>query len=153
MTEGLNGLLSTTMDFASYQWFLNGVAIDGATEATYMPLEVGNYTVEVTDAAGCEFTSEIFEVVTNTDNIEAVSRLAVSPNPFEDKLMIQLETTEVLELNILIYDVQGKLVFEKTMLANGAHTETLSLDSLQAGVYVMHFRTDDGEMTRKIIRK
>jgi len=39
--------LSTTITGATYQWFLDGVLIDGATEATYDPTTSGAYSCEV----------------------------------------------------------------------------------------------------------
>jgi hypothetical protein len=41
--------------FSTYQWSYNGNPINGATDATHIPLEgYGEYTVDVTNAAGCE---------------------------------------------------------------------------------------------------
>ncbi len=41
----------------TYQWMLGGAAISGATGATYAATNSGNYTVVVTNAAGCSATS------------------------------------------------------------------------------------------------
>ncbi|TDX02023.1 Ig-like domain-containing protein [Dinghuibacter silviterrae] len=38
---------------ASYQWYLGGTAITGATTSTYSAGTSGNYTVTITDANGC----------------------------------------------------------------------------------------------------
>jgi len=38
---------------SSYQWYKNGVAIVGATNQTYDVTETGDYTVVITNAAGC----------------------------------------------------------------------------------------------------
>lgn len=44
-------------NFASYQWYFNGVPISGSTSNTHVPLEgYGTYSVDVTSNAGCSST-------------------------------------------------------------------------------------------------
>jgi len=44
-------------NFASYQWYFNGVPISGSTSNTHVPLEgYGTYSVDVTNNAGCSST-------------------------------------------------------------------------------------------------
>jgi hypothetical protein len=47
----------------TYQWFLNGQPIAGATQSTLMPTENGAYSVATVDANGCWATSEAFDFV------------------------------------------------------------------------------------------
>ncbi len=55
-------ILEVDAGFDSYQWYLNGNIIPGATSNTYAPLVGGNYTVKVT-AGGCQpVTTPIFKV-------------------------------------------------------------------------------------------
>lgn len=58
-------LTATTGSGFSYQWFRNGVLINGATESSYLANTSGNYVVSVT-AAGCTSNSSAVSVnVTN----------------------------------------------------------------------------------------
>ena len=43
----------------TYQWFLNGVAIDGAVAATYLPADSGTYTAEVYNTCGTAVSNAI----------------------------------------------------------------------------------------------
>jgi hypothetical protein len=54
---------------ASYQWNLNGTAIQGATAQRYIAVLSGNYTVTVTDANGCVATSIPFMQAAGIANI------------------------------------------------------------------------------------
>ena len=45
----------------TYQWFLNGNLIPGATGEFYLPVENGIYTVELTNAQGCATLSYPFD--------------------------------------------------------------------------------------------
>lgn len=51
--EGGSVTLSVGTGFDTYQWKRNGVAISGATTASYTATTSGNYTVAVTNAVGC----------------------------------------------------------------------------------------------------
>ncbi len=55
-------------DGYSYEWYKNGVALSIATN-TYVPFDIGNYTVEVTDAFGCKNISNILSVYDSCDPI------------------------------------------------------------------------------------
>jgi hypothetical protein len=64
----------------SYQWYLNGVAVSGATSAswTFTPSSAGSYTVyvKVTDSVNVTATSN-----TATVTVKTTSSVNVSPNP------------------------------------------------------------------------
>ncbi|NBW43799.1 MAG: hypothetical protein EBR29_08320, partial [Sphingobacteriia bacterium] len=49
----------------TYQWSLNGTAISGANNATYVANAAGVYTVTLSDSANCSFTSAPATVVVN----------------------------------------------------------------------------------------
>ena len=51
--------LSTIKPATGYQWNLGGTPISGANAATYNASSAGAYTVTVTNAVGCSFTSSI----------------------------------------------------------------------------------------------
>ena len=51
----------------TYQWYLNGTAISGATNQTYVASQTGNYTVAVTNAGGCSGTSSATAVTVNNN--------------------------------------------------------------------------------------
>lgn len=74
-------LVSKFEEGESYQWFLNGVRIEGATEASYRPVLNGTYSYEV-NYKGCAMLSETIEV-------DAKKR--VFPNPVFDDLKIQVD--------------------------------------------------------------
>ncbi|WP_344834067.1 Ig-like domain-containing protein, partial [Chryseobacterium ginsenosidimutans] len=54
-----------------YQWYLNGVAITGATQNTFTPVNAGNYTVKVTMGTCPPVTTPIYKVFACTRNTTA----------------------------------------------------------------------------------
>lgn len=52
--ENGNKLLNCNASAASYQWYLNGVVIQGATNSTYLATQPGIYSVQLTSSFGCD---------------------------------------------------------------------------------------------------
>lgn len=69
--------------YDTYQWFLNDVAISGATTYTYAPTQPGYYTVKVTMGACQSLTTPIYKVTTcliKTTKVEpACSTKVITP--------------------------------------------------------------------------
>ncbi len=61
----LSGSLLTSNSTTGNQWYLNGVAISGATNQTYTATSSGSYTVVVTNSFGCTSTSTATTYGTN----------------------------------------------------------------------------------------
>jgi SdrD B-like domain/Secretion system C-terminal sorting domain len=51
--------LAATKGYQNYQWYLNGVAITGATDSIYYAKAVGNYTVTMQDPNACTSIASI----------------------------------------------------------------------------------------------
>jgi hypothetical protein len=76
------GILETGI-YASYQWLLNGKAIDGATERTFEPLSNGEYTVRVSEDNGCSGVSSTTIKITDMVGISDLEKnnRVIYPNP------------------------------------------------------------------------
>jgi hypothetical protein len=78
------GILHSTLA-SSYQWFLDGVLIPGATSADYIPTQDGNYTVYARDINGCGSSSIPYNVIgLGMFHPETISKILVYPNPSDD---------------------------------------------------------------------
>ncbi len=60
--EGGSVMLDAGAGYSSYQWSKDGGTIPAATSQKYSTSIAGNYTVHVTDASGCDGTSQNFAV-------------------------------------------------------------------------------------------
>ncbi len=67
---------------SSYQWFLNGGAISGATSQTYTASAAGSYSVTVTNSAGCGSASSLATSVTVLPAPAAPGITASGPTTF-----------------------------------------------------------------------
>jgi Leucine-rich repeat (LRR) protein len=61
LCEGQSRTLTATLG-NTYQWFRNGIAINGATQRTFTATDAGAYTVRVANAQGCANTSEPVDI-------------------------------------------------------------------------------------------
>lgn len=114
----------------SYQWFLDGEAIEGGTERELIITSIGSYTVEVTRGT-CSNVSDEF---VNADPLHVYEELALEfyPNPVTDILNVNFNET-ISNINIYIYDISGARVL--TRFISSSNSLKLNVDGLNKGVY------------------
>ncbi len=79
----------------------------------------------------------------------------IYPNPTNDIVNVQINLTESNDVNVVVFDVTGKMV-ENTPVAKlgaGAHNITLSAAEYTAGVYTVEVRTATASKYSKLIVK
>ncbi len=67
---------------------------------------------------------------------------SVYPNPFAEEIFFNTTVKQV-----TIYDLKGSLLYES------ANTETVLLSHLEAGIYLLKAKTDNGSFTKKIVKQ
>ena len=138
---------------ATYQFFLNGVAIAGATSATYTATQNGSYTVVTTNAAGCASlpSAPLSVVLTATRAGLVGAELTVFPNPTTGRLTVTMSGSHS-RARLAVYNALGQEMLAGTMAAGAATTE-LDLTTLAIGVYVLKVTSTEGSVTRRVVRQ
>lgn len=118
------------------QWFLNGVAITGATGVTYKPTSSGSYTVTST-IEGCSSQPSDSQVLIITGDINlAKNDFLLFPNPVEGgELSVVLAGFEKGKVNIKIVDLLGKTYQEFT--GEGGEVVKTDVSRLSVGQYIV----------------
>jgi hypothetical protein len=160
LTAAYNGTTTTLASSAAIgnQFFLNGVAIAGATGQTYVitgaPAQLGAYTVVTTSSQGCASLPSTALVVTSSVKPLAGSTLRLYPNPTPDgRFNVELAGYhKTVELSV--FNALGQVVYSATVkAAAGTTPHPVDLTRLPSGVYVLRAKTEGGLDTRRIVKQ
>jgi hypothetical protein len=123
-----NNILSTTTQGLSYQWYLDGELIPGATNDSLQVVDnfSGVYQLLVYFNYGCDFSNNIAQV----DDFKPV--LNVFPNPAKDFIEISGSSANYSSYHLL--NLQGQTV--KTGVLNVGKTK-IDLQNLTTGTYFL----------------
>lgn len=145
----VNGfVLGTLLPYTTYQWFLNGVVIPGATAATYTVIQNGDYTVQVVNASGCTGTSALYKV-TNVTGLADIAVLAghikTYPNPATDRVYIQAPV----KVNLILTHIDGRIIRQEH------DAVSLSMSGLADGFYLLQVKNEEGLVikTEKLVKQ
>ena len=96
----------------SYSWMEQSSTINPpATGLTYVVDTYGTYYVVITDANGCEATSNTFtyENPNSITDLDVLKQLSIYPNPFKEETTIDFGV-RMQQVSIRLVDVFGKLI-------------------------------------------
>ncbi len=136
----VNGfVLGTTNSYATYQWYLDGNVIPGATDATYTVSENGTYSVKVSDGNGCTDSTSYQVINVSVSSTQLLGqRIIVSPNPASHVIHI----TAPVPVSVHILCMDGKVALQE----NGVKNVDISL--LAQGMYLLHIRDEQGVLLK-----
>jgi hypothetical protein len=142
-----NDTLSVQQGY-SYQWYLNGSPILGATNYFFTPVVNGNYTVELFDV-GCSSISAPVNFNTTGINELTENNINIYPNPNEGFFYIELENENDWK-EISLVNTAGKVIVEKRAIQKKMKWDT---SELATGNYFVIFRTGKKAVYKQIIKK
>ncbi len=135
-----------------YQWYLNGSAVNGLTQATITPTNGGQYTVKAITEDGCaSVVSNAIEVkaaVLGTEPDENIN-ISIYPNPASDELRIELPAGIVFK-EATFYAANGIKAMQTNKLSTN---NSFNISQLAKGMYLVKIETSHGSAVRKIIRE
>ncbi|MCP4437954.1 MAG: T9SS type A sorting domain-containing protein [Aureispira sp.] len=142
-----------------YKWYKGGVlhtTINGNNELSFTNLQAadaGIYTCEVTNPNIPNLTLNSRPIMINVGatGVEKVqgATLVVAPNPVQDILTVQSNTTEVATIQII--NTAGQIL--KVWEGQGQLGYTLDISSYPAGMYIVELTTAQQKLTKKIIKQ
>ena len=149
ISQSNDTLYVTQVPNATYQWLLNNVVIQGATNYFFKPTQNGSYSVRITLAPlGCVSTTTGF-VTSVKESLNLESQVSLFPNPSKGQF-----TAEVPNMNIEaieVHTVQGKRLWQQTVSQEDAHKTSLDISGLPSGMYLVRFRLDGKWTVKKVV--
>jgi hypothetical protein len=144
-----SGTLTSSAD-AGNQWYLNGVAIAGATGKTYSPTTSGDYTVRVT-LANCQspLSAAFTFNITAINSPELDRQILIGPNPAKGELNIKY-TGNAPSLQVTITDLWGRQVYRRNFISS-LKVETHGFTSKIYVVEIQNLKTK--ERTQRLVMK
>ncbi len=130
----INGSELSSTPATTYQWYLNGVLINGATSQTYTPAKNGKYVVRITDSKGCVYmysAGVAYKGITGISVNELEEKMNFYPNPTTGILTIDNSQLYGADYEIRIIDPVGKLVeIQKNV-------DQIDLSAFENGIYFL----------------
>jgi hypothetical protein len=136
---------------AGNQWYLNGAAIEGATQQAYTPVTSGIYAVQIINTCAASALSETVDVTLASPGTEShleVPAVKVGPNPANGYFVVTLPSNWHLK-RTEIYHLSGKPVWENTF--NGEEQAVIDVQQLPKGMYMLKIETQKGFVYRRIV--
>jgi hypothetical protein len=142
-----NNVLSSSVA-TSYQWYLNGQKITGATSQTYTATQSGNFVVRIADANGCVYQySKTYKYVKPNSIVDVNfnDKLNIYPNPTTGIVNIKDATLFGKQYSIQVISNIGNLV--NTFY----NASTIDISSLANGNYFIRLISNEGTATKQIL--
>jgi copper chaperone CopZ len=130
--------------FVGYQWYKNGVAIDGATKQFYNDLDglIGSYSLRVITT-----NKDTLYTCSKELNIPLIKKLSVFPSPLKVNQpctvkLTGMSDTELEGSEMSVYSVQGIIVYHSTKVER---LNSIYLPAID-GMYLGNVTTKDGQV-------
>jgi hypothetical protein len=121
------------------QWYIDGNAITGANNQTYIPTKSGNYTVGITLSTGCQLLSANYVyVLTSNQGSNADIGLVVYPIPANNQLNIIFASPANSNLNLSLINAAGAIAYSNQQtIAQGNFATTINVSKQAPGSYIL----------------
>ncbi|PHI19791.1 hypothetical protein CEQ90_11235 [Lewinellaceae bacterium SD302] len=127
---------------------------DSTFTQTFTGLDIGNYTVTVTDVQGC--TDEAtFVVVSDVDDFNTADELAslsVFPNPTSGQLQLRLELAREREVQVQVLNQFGQRLAFRDLGRQWQLNESFDLSGQPAGVYFLQVYSEGVQRTVRVVK-
>ena len=76
---------------------------------------------------------------------------ALYPNPNDSNFTLQFNSNSSSKIGIIVNDISGRLIFNKSYNNTGLFNENIKLDNAEAGIYLVTITDGDKKMVKRIV--
>lgn len=149
ISQNGNDLTAISNGFApSFQWYWNGSLIQGATNQTYSLSDAGCYQVAISEGGCTELSDTLCTMVGITEK-DVSNNWNAYPNPFDGQIRLDFRGAGNIEVDIVLQDIMGKVVWNggKHAISNSSHQLYLEPKKLPTGLYFLVLKSEAGIKT------
>ncbi len=126
------------------------------TNATATGLTAGNYTVTVTDNNDCTAIVELTVgnglAPVSTQEMEALTKFVLFPNPSTGLAQLELTFKEVVQLELQVYTILGKQLRQLSFDRVEQLSHHLDLSECEAGIYLIKLKVNENQwLTKRLV--
>jgi hypothetical protein len=140
---------------STFQWYLNGVAIAGATDSIYTPTIQGIYSVIAINGSGCaQLSNSLNRTFASVQNpISDKFNFNIGPNPIDKNgLSMLIYSPSSLQVNVQIVDQLGRLVYNQIInVSQGNQHLVLEPGVLSSGTYTIQMMHGNERINQKFV--
>ena len=94
-----------------------------------------------------------FNIINNSSLIDlyGLDNFVIYPNPNKGNFNIQFSSNSGNEIQVNIHDLRGRQIFTKSYNNSGLFNETLQLNNVQSGIYLVTVQDGSRKEIKKII--
>lgn len=137
--------------FDSYQWFFNGLPLEGADTFYIIDPASGNYGIQVTTDYGCVTNGTVITVVNDLEEMFA-DALRIYPNPFHETLIFTFASGMEMPQNIRLLTADGRILQEWKGASISPNLQ-LNTTDWAAGYYVLQLQFADHMLSRGMVKR
>ena len=85
------------------------------------------------------------------DNSFEFQNFELYPNPNSGNFTVKFDAVSDSKIDIIVNDIRGRKIAEKTYNTSGLFSENIQLDNLQAGIYLVTIKDGQKQIVKKIV--
>lgn len=121
----------------------------------------GNWTLRVLDSYNEDggsidgWSLELCSTIAIPLGVEenTIQNFSLYPNPNNGDFNVQFNSTSTEEINLSVFDIRGREIYSNAYANNGFFNESIQLNNLQSGVYLVKVKDGKNEITKKFIKQ
>lgn len=86
-----------------------------------------------------------------TNEVDMNQTVSIYPNPVSDNLNIQI-SNKLSNATVRIFDIMGQVIYQNEFKSL-SNTQSIDLKSAPSGAYLLYIKSDEGTITKKVIKK